>query len=213
MIPRATYANAASRLMLFTPLVFPSFAAVGMVVAAFIGLPIAIAIRDLAGGDLGMALAIAAILPFGVLPILLPVAAMLFIDRRIGIRCPNCNVSLTMRCLHEQVLITRRCSHCKATVLLDDEYQSNQRKSRPWLIAVLLVIGVLGIVVAIALPIVAPRPVSANPQAGFAEWGVFVGLLLGIALIQAAINRVLKRRWQREAGFQNEASASNEKGN
>jgi len=198
-ILRSTYAAAASRLMLLTPLVFPGFAGIGMVVAAFIGLPIAMTMRDLVGGDLGMGLAIVSMIPFVVLPILLPTAAMVLIDRRIGIRCPNCNVSLTMRCMHEKVLITRKCSHCKSTVLLDDEWKSTPGKSRPWLIATLLVLGFLGIVVAIALPMIAPNVRRAYSKTELAEFGTFLGVFLLFGLIQAGINRILRRRWQREA--------------
>lgn len=185
--------------MLLTPFVFPGFAAVGMVVAVVIGLPIAMILRDLVGGDLGMALGIVSILPFIVLPIILPTAAMMLIDRRIGIRCPNCNVSLTMRCMHERVLITRKCSHCKATVLLDDEFVTTPRKSRRWLIAILLVIGVLGIVVAVVLPIVAPKPSTTHSKAELVELSVLLGVVFLIALTQTAITNFLKRRWRREA--------------
>lgn len=187
--------------MLLTPLVFPGFAAVGMGLAAVVGLPIAITMRDFVGGDLGMGLAIVSMVPFMVLPILLPTAAMVLIDRRIGIRCPNCSVSLTLRCMHEKVLITRKCSHCKSTVLLDDEYEPSQRKSRPWLIAILLVLGFLGIAVAIALPMVAPtvRRTAPDPKTELAELGALLGVVLLLGLVQVAINWILKRRWRREA--------------
>jgi hypothetical protein len=198
-IPRSTYAAAANRLMLLTPLVFPGFAAVGMILAAVVGLPIAMMMRDLVSGDIGMALGIVSMIPFFVLPILLPTAAMVLIDRRIGIRCPNCSVSLTMRCMHEKVLITRKCSHCKATVLLDDEWKSTPGKSRPWLIAILVVLGFLGIVVAIALPMIAPNARRAYSKTELAEFGTFLGVVLLFGLIQAGITRILRRRWQREA--------------
>ena len=198
-IPRATYAGASRRLMRLTPLVFPGFAAIGMFVTFFIGLPIAMTVRDFVGGNVGIMLAIASSIPFVVLPLLLPMAVMVQIDRRIGIRCPNCNVSLTMRCLHEKVLITRRCSHCKSTVLLDDEYVTGPHKSRPWLIAFLLILLVLGIVVAVALHMIAPPSNRPNAQGEFIELGVMLTVLVAIGSIQSIVSRIMKRRWELDA--------------
>jgi hypothetical protein len=202
-ILRSTYADAANRLMLWTPLVFPGFAALGLVVAVFVGLPVAIILRDFVGGSLGMGLCIATLVPFIVLPLLLPTAAMVLIDRRIGIRCPNCKVSLTMRCMHQKVLITRKCSHCKSVVLLDDDDESTPAKSQPWLIAILVAIGALGIVAMSLLPIFFPRITPtrdfATASGELAELGALLGIVLVIPFVQDVIIRILKRRWRREA--------------
>ncbi len=198
-IPRTTYADSARRVMRFTPLVFPGFAAVGMLGIFFVGLPITMTVRNYVGGNVGIMLAIVSSIPFVVLPLLLPMAVMLRIDRRFGIRCPNCNVSLTMRCLHEKVLITRKCSHCKSTVLLDDEYVSVSPKSRPWVIALLLILLVLGIVIAIALHMIAPKNNLANTQGELIEFGILLIVVLAIGWIHFIVNKIMKRRWELEA--------------
>ena len=37
-------------------------------------------------------------------------------DRRLGLRCPHCHRSLTLRCLHERLLQSGECSLCHRRV-------------------------------------------------------------------------------------------------
>ncbi|MEQ8787303.1 MAG: hypothetical protein RIC55_13440 [Pirellulaceae bacterium] len=49
-----------------------------------------------------------------VVPVLLLVWLPAFwVDRRIGVRCPNCKRSVTLRCRHLIVLETGRCTFCQ----------------------------------------------------------------------------------------------------
>jgi len=198
-ISRATYNDAARRVSRLMPLVFPGFCAVGLLGMFFVGLPVAAAVRDLVGGNIGMALAIASAAPFALLPVLLPLAVMVALDRRIGIRCPNCRVSLTVRGMPEKVLMTRRCSHCNATVLLDDEFEIASPRTRPWVIVALVVVGLLGIAVAIALHVIAPANNRVSVRDELIASGVLLVAVLAVCWTQSVVMRIMKRRWKREA--------------
>jgi hypothetical protein len=197
-IPRSTYRDASRRLTRLAPLIFLGFGAIGMC-GLFVAFPLANFLRDHVGGNLGMLLCILSAAPFAVLPILLPVGVMTLIDRRIGIRCPNCGLSLTMRCMHEKVLITRKCSNCKSTVLLDDEIPATLSTTRPWLIAILVILGVLGIAIAVVLHMIAPTAALADANDQMIQSGILVMVLLGVGWIHSLVIKVLKHRWQREA--------------
>lgn len=198
-ISRATYDHAARRVGGLAILVFPLFGAVGCLVMFFVGFPAVAAVRALVGGNVGMALAIASVAPFVLLPLLLPMAAMVTIDRRVGIRCPNCRVSLTIRCLPEKVLITRRCSHCNATVLLDDEFESRSPNTNPWIIVALVAFGAVGIAVAITLHMVAPADNRMDVRDEVVESGALLVAVLAIWWVQSVVMRTMKRRWKRQA--------------
>lgn len=60
------------------------------------------------------------LIPIMVAPILAAVAILALIDRRMGIPCPHCGKSLTLRCRHDEVLKTRRCGLCGNTALAED---------------------------------------------------------------------------------------------
>ena len=45
--------------------------------------------------------------------LLVTLVPFLWVDRRFGLRCPSCQRSVTMRCLHSQVLQTGRCCLCQ----------------------------------------------------------------------------------------------------
>lgn len=47
------------------------------------------------------------------------VVLMLIVDRRVGIRCPHCGRSTTLRCRAEHLIQTGKCCFCDGIVLLD----------------------------------------------------------------------------------------------
>jgi hypothetical protein len=51
-------------------------------------------------------------LTLGAPALLVWLAVVLALDRGLGLRCPHCHRSLTVRCLHHQVLQTGECSLC-----------------------------------------------------------------------------------------------------
>lgn len=59
----------------------------------------------------GISIAICGIPIFGLFALLLYLA-----DRRLGLRCPHCHRSLTLRCVHERVLQSGECSLCHERV-------------------------------------------------------------------------------------------------
>lgn len=63
--------------------------------------------------------------PMMVLPLLVPVAILTLVDRKIGIPCPQCGKSLTLRCRHEEVLMTRKCGLCGGQALAEDPAPKN----------------------------------------------------------------------------------------
>jgi hypothetical protein len=64
-----------------------------------------------AAGLFGISIALYVAPVFGFLVFLFYLA-----DRRLGLRCPHCHRSLTLRCLHERVLQTGECSLCHERV-------------------------------------------------------------------------------------------------
>ena len=44
--------------------------------------------------------------------LLIPLVPALWVDRRFGLRCPNCRRSVTLRCHHYEVLQTGKCCLC-----------------------------------------------------------------------------------------------------
>ena len=59
------------------------------------------------------------LIPLLLAPIIIAILIVAAIDKRIGIPCPKCGKSLTMRCRHATVLNTRRCCLCGEIVLED----------------------------------------------------------------------------------------------
>ena len=57
------------------------------------------------------------LIPLLLLPILVAILLVAAIDRRIGVPCPKCGKSLTMRCHHAIVIRTRKCGRCGEIVL------------------------------------------------------------------------------------------------
>ncbi len=199
-IPIATYANVSRRIGTIGPFVFLGTAAVGLLIMGLVGLPLGTGVKNLAGGNVGTVLAMAVGIPFVLLPIYLPMIALRIIDRKIGIRCPHCNVSLTMRCLPDKVLITRKCSHCQSVVLSDEDYSLSKQRSRPWVIVPLLILLILLIAFAVALGIIAPsNNYGLNDQASWVEFGLELSAFFAIAKIYSIIMRVMNRRWESEA--------------
>ena len=68
------------------------------------------------------------LIPLLLLPILVAIWLVAAIDRLIGLPCPKCGKSLTMRCRHAIVLNTRRCGLCGEIVL---EEISGAEQARP----------------------------------------------------------------------------------
>ncbi len=68
-----------------------------------------------AAGLFGISIALYVAPVFGLFVLLLYLA-----DRQLGLRCPHCHRSLTLRCLHERVLQTGECSLCHEKVF-DEE--------------------------------------------------------------------------------------------
>jgi hypothetical protein len=62
----------------------------------------------------GVSIAVYVAPVFGLFVLLLYLA-----DRRLGLRCPHCHRSLTLRCLHERVLQSGECSLCHGRVFDD----------------------------------------------------------------------------------------------
>jgi hypothetical protein len=198
-IPIATYADVSRRIGTIGSFVFLGAAAVGLLILGFVGLPLATGVKNLAGGNVGSLLAMAVGIPFVLLPVYLPMLALQVIDRKIGIRCPHCNVSLTMRCLPDKILITRKCSQCQSVVLSDEDYSLSPQTSRPWVIIPLSILLMLLIVSAIAMGTIAPSKYVLNDQASWVEFGIELSAFFAIAKIYSIIMRVMKRRWKSEA--------------
>jgi len=199
-IPIATYADVSRRIGTIGSFVFLGAAAVGLLILGFVGLPLATGVKNLAGGNVGSLLAMTAGVPFLLLPVYLPMLALQVIDCKIAIRCPHCNVSLTMRCLPDKILITRKCSQCQSVVLSDEDYCLSPETSRPWVIVPRLILLILLIAFAVALGIIAPsNKYGLNDQASWVEFGIELSAFLAVATIYSIIMRVMKRRWEREA--------------
>jgi hypothetical protein len=48
--------------------------------------------------------------------LLLPVLPILWVDKMLGVKCPHCGRSLTLRCAHSEVIETGYCTLCKSPV-------------------------------------------------------------------------------------------------
>ncbi len=197
-IPIVTYAEVSRRMETIGIGVFLAGAAFGMLICVLGCLPIATAVRDFVGGNLGLTLAIAISIPFLLLPLFLPMIAIRIIDRRCGIRCPNCNVSLTMRSLPEKILITRRCSQCQTVVLTDDPYTLAPEAFRPRVIVPLLMLLTLLIAWWVASEVSSPSS-HLKTRTFWSEGATHVFAILAIAKMYSMIMKVMKRRWQIEA--------------
>jgi hypothetical protein len=80
---------------------------------------------EVAGGAIGGLLAGAMVS----IPLLLCVAVMYAIERRIGVRCPHCHCSVANGCLPRQVLESGECSSCHRRVF--DESGDNRMPLNP----------------------------------------------------------------------------------
>lgn len=199
-VPITTYADVSRRIHTIGTFAILGNFAVGMLILVLVALPFTEAVRDFAGGKIGQVLAIAIPILFLCLLMYLPIIAIRIIDRRIGIRCPNCNVSLTSRSLPEKILITRKCSNCLSVVLSDEDFSLPKQRSRPWVIVPLLILLILLIAFAVALGIIAPsNKYGLNDQASWVEFGIELSACLAVATIYSIIMRVMKRRWESEA--------------
>lgn len=56
------------------------------------------------------------LLPIWVIPILFPLLLVYLLDRRIGLCCPHCGRSLTLRCRYRAVISTGHCELCHESV-------------------------------------------------------------------------------------------------
>ena len=65
------------------------------------------------------------LIPLLLAPIILAILLVAAIDKRIGIPCPKCGKSLTMRCRHATVQNTRRCCFC-GEIVLEEESGAEQ---------------------------------------------------------------------------------------
>lgn len=193
-IPCDKYRDADRRLTMFSIVVFPVMGAFGVAVTLTVGLPIGHAVRDLIGGDLGKLAGIALVFPFGlVLTLLLPLGIMILIDRRIGIRCPNCNVSLTSKCWSEKVLITRKCCHCNSVVLSRENHGPSRSKENLWRVVPLSIIFV-GCIAALIVQEVKSGKSTLSQQ----DWIDFAFWIVA-ALVIGRIGSIQRRRWKQEA--------------
>ena len=65
------------------------------------------------------------LIPLLLAPIMIAILLVAVIDKRIGIPCPKCGKSLTLRCRHATVLNTRRCCLC-GEIVLEEESGAEQ---------------------------------------------------------------------------------------
>ncbi len=79
----------------------------------------------MAAGLFGISIAVCLTPIIGLFVLLLYLA-----DRRLGLRCPHCQRSLTLRCSHERVLQSGKCSLCHEGVF-DDRSIGEQRPAHP----------------------------------------------------------------------------------
>jgi hypothetical protein len=198
LIPPDKYAEAARRsssvhfmVILVTLLIM---AAMGPCIVVYVARPLGDSLRNAVAGNLGEILAIISFLPLLLVVVALPLrlasVVMEFIDRRIGIRCPNCEISLTSQCSSEKVLITRTCCHCNATVLSSEEYTPSRPKENLWRVIPLTII----FAACIAMLIVRHRKEILHEFDWF-ETTIFIV----IAWVSGWRRSVMRRRWQQEA--------------
>lgn len=197
-IPIATYADVSRRIDTIGLFVCLGTMTIGMLILVLVAVPFADAVRDFAGGNVGVMLAMAISIPFLCLPLYLPIIVIRIIDRRVGIRCPNCNVSLTMGSLSEKILITRKCSNCLSVVLTNEDYSLAPQPYRPWVIVPLLVILLLLIVCFVARDLSSPDSILSR-RTHWIENGIYLLAFLAIAKVHTMILNVMKRRWETEA--------------
>ena len=197
-IPIVTYADASRRMETTAPFVFLGAASVGTLICVLVGLPIATGVSNFIGGNFGSLLAIATVIPFLLLPLYLPMIAIRIYDRRVGIRCPNCNVSLTMRSMPEKVLITRKCSKCKSVVLTNEAYSLAPQASRPWVIVSLLILLTLLVGCFVASEVSSPSS-PLKTRTFWSEYAIQMFAFIAIAKAYSMIMKVMKRRWEIEA--------------
>ncbi|MCX7386385.1 MAG: hypothetical protein NTX48_06930 [Planctomycetales bacterium] len=197
-VPISTYADVSRRINTIGISIFLGTSAIGMLILIAIGVPCTVAVRDFAGGGIGKLLAMAISIPFVCLPLYLPIIAIRFIDRRIGIRCPECNVSLTLKSLPEKMLLTRKCSNCLSVVLTNDDYQLAPQPSRPWVIFPLFTVLAILVVCFVAAEFSSPLSLFKS-TAFWSETGVQLFAFLVIAQGYAMLMKVMRRRWKTEA--------------
>lgn len=124
MTTSTEYRNKAKRLQLIGSLIFV-FLGGGLTVAItlLVGQPGGLAsalqerLRDRVHPDLIGVVGILPLLPLLVAPLVIAVIIVALVDRRIGLKCPECGKSLTMRCKYHEVLKTKRCGLCGTVVL------------------------------------------------------------------------------------------------
>lgn len=197
-VPIATYADVSRRINTIGIFLFLGTSAIGMLILLTIGVPFAVAVRDFAGGGIGKLLAIAISIPFFCLPLYLPIIAIRLIDRRIGIRCPQCNVSLTLKSLPEKMLLTRKCSNCLSVVLTNEDFQLAPQPSRPWVIVPLLIVLAILVVCLVAADLSSPFSLFKSTTF-WSETGIQLLAFLAIAQGYAMFMKLMKRRWTTEA--------------
>ncbi len=198
-IPRTRLIEASCRLTHLSVLVFPGLAGLATFAMFYIGLPVILAVRDQVDGQLGMMLSIALLLPVISSPLLLPLVAIYLIDRRIGIRCPNCNVSLTLRCNLDKVLVTGKCSRCNCAVLLDEDIEEPTVKPRSSLIIPLIMMGAILLCILVILAMRSPDIYQINVSETIVEFGLIIAALILLGWIQPVISQKMNARWEREA--------------
>ncbi len=191
-IPIVTYATVSQRINTIGIFAFLGASAIGMLILFAVGVPIAEAVRDFAGGGTGRFLALAVSIPFVCLPLYFPIIAIRLIDRRIGIRCPQCNVSLTMASFSEKILITRKCANCQSVVLTSDDYRLAPEPFRPWVAVPLLI--VLGILIVGLIAAELNSPFSPGKSTAFwSETAIQLFAFFALAQGYAIILKIMKR--------------------
>ncbi len=198
-ISRTRLIEASRRLTYLSVLVFPGIAGLAAFAMFYFGLPAVNLVRDNVGGYSGMMFSIALLLPVICSPLLLPLFAIYLIDRRIGIRCPNCNVSLTLRCNLNKVLVTGKCSRCNCAVLLDEEIEEPTVKPRSSLIIPLIMMGAILLCILVILAMRSPEIYQFNVSETIVEFGMIIAALTLLGWIQSLISQKMKVRWERQA--------------
>lgn len=207
-IPVATYADVSRRIDSIGTFVFLGTAAIGLLILVTVGVPFAEAVRDFIGGSTGQLLAMVISIPLVCLPLYLPLIAIQLIDRRIGIRCPGCNVSLTLRCLREKILITRKCSSCHSVVLTDDDFSDAVQPSRPWGVGPLLVVLLVLIICFVDADLSSPSSLMKRTKF-WSETAIELLLFFAIAQGYSMVMKVKRRRWENEAAAKDSDSRTN----
>ncbi len=197
-VPIATYADVSRRINTIGVFLFLGTSSIGMLILLAVGVPFAEAVQDFTGGGTGKMLAMAISIPFVCLPLYLPIIAIRLIDRRIGIRCPLCNVSLTLKSLPEKILLTRKCPKCHSVVLTNEAFQPAPHPSRLWVIVPLLIVLAILIVCLVAADLNSPFSLFKSTTF-WSETAIQLFTFLAIAQAYAMIMKALKRRWQTEA--------------